>query len=101
MGKVKLARKEDGPEQVACKIIPRGSTEDGHHSRATSRHFVAACTSPPQSYFRLGLIPAPRWTSGVSVLSFTSWFVVKSPSTTRIIQTGYPAIVSTFCRVCL
>lgn len=34
MGKVKLARKEDGPEQVACKIIPRGSTEDGHHSRA-------------------------------------------------------------------
>ncbi|KAI0010374.1 hypothetical protein F4779DRAFT_577960 [Xylariaceae sp. FL0662B] len=34
MGKVKLARKEDGSEQVACKIIPRGSTEDGHHSRA-------------------------------------------------------------------
>ncbi|KAJ2971628.1 hypothetical protein NUW58_g9362 [Xylaria curta] len=34
MGKVKLARKEDGTEQVACKIIPRGSTEDGHHSRA-------------------------------------------------------------------
>ncbi|KAH6682402.1 protein kinase [Plectosphaerella plurivora] len=34
MGKVKLARKEEGPEQVACKIIPRGSTEDGHHSRA-------------------------------------------------------------------
>ncbi|KAI1369804.1 hypothetical protein F5Y08DRAFT_2418 [Xylaria arbuscula] len=34
MGKVKLARKEDGAEQVACKIIPRGSTEDGHHSRA-------------------------------------------------------------------
>ncbi|KAI1816559.1 hypothetical protein GGS20DRAFT_214728 [Poronia punctata] len=34
MGKVKLARKEDGVEQVACKIIPRGSTEDGHHSRA-------------------------------------------------------------------
>ncbi|KAI0155165.1 hypothetical protein GGR57DRAFT_90126 [Xylariaceae sp. FL1272] len=34
MGKVKLARKEGGTEQVACKIIPRGSTEDGHHSRA-------------------------------------------------------------------
>ncbi|KAI0968164.1 hypothetical protein F4678DRAFT_204572 [Xylaria arbuscula] len=34
MGKVKLARREDGAEQVACKIIPRGSTEDGHHSRA-------------------------------------------------------------------
>lgn len=34
MGKVKLAHKEDGTEQVACKIIPRGSTEDGHHSRA-------------------------------------------------------------------
>ncbi|KAI1090448.1 Pkinase-domain-containing protein [Rostrohypoxylon terebratum] len=34
MGKVKLARKEDSSEQVACKIIPRGSTEDGHHSRA-------------------------------------------------------------------
>ncbi|KAI1769426.1 hypothetical protein GGR53DRAFT_461583 [Hypoxylon sp. FL1150] len=34
MGKVKLARKEDGTEQVACKIIPRGSTEDSHHSRA-------------------------------------------------------------------
>ncbi|KAJ8127833.1 hypothetical protein O1611_g5803 [Lasiodiplodia mahajangana] len=34
MGKVKLARKEDGTEQVACKIIPRGSTEDGHHTRA-------------------------------------------------------------------
>ncbi|KAI1437127.1 protein kinase [Xylaria sp. CBS 124048] len=34
MGKVKLARKEDGSEHVACKIIPRGSTEDGHHTRA-------------------------------------------------------------------
>jgi len=34
MGKVKLARKEDGSEQVACKIIPRGSTEDNHQSRA-------------------------------------------------------------------
>ncbi|OLN96002.1 Protein kinase kin1 [Colletotrichum chlorophyti] len=34
MGKVKLARKEDTGEQVACKIIPRGSTEDGHQSRA-------------------------------------------------------------------
>ncbi|KAK7741687.1 Serine/threonine-protein kinase [Diatrype stigma] len=34
MGKVKLARKEDSTEQVACKIIPRGSTEDGHQSRA-------------------------------------------------------------------
>ncbi|XWX01962.1 hypothetical protein V2A60_009994 [Cordyceps javanica] len=34
MGKVKLARKEDGSEQVACKIIPRGSTDDNHQSRA-------------------------------------------------------------------
>ncbi|KAM4063121.1 kinase [Hirsutella rhossiliensis] len=34
MGKVKLARKEDGSEQVACKIVPRGSTDDGHQSRA-------------------------------------------------------------------
>ncbi|KAH8666391.1 hypothetical protein BX600DRAFT_380433 [Xylariales sp. PMI_506] len=34
MGKVKLARKEDGSEQVACKIIPRGSTDENHHSRA-------------------------------------------------------------------
>ncbi|KAI1343018.1 hypothetical protein F5Y15DRAFT_371773 [Xylariaceae sp. FL0016] len=34
MGKVKLAHKEHATEQVACKIIPRGSTEDGHHSRA-------------------------------------------------------------------
>ncbi|ETS78192.1 hypothetical protein PFICI_10254 [Pestalotiopsis fici W106-1] len=34
MGKVKLAKKEDGTEQVACKIIPRGSTEENHHSRA-------------------------------------------------------------------
>ncbi|SPO02651.1 related to serine/threonine-specific protein kinase KIN1 [Cephalotrichum gorgonifer] len=34
MGKVKLARKEDSNEQVACKIIPRGSADEGHHSRA-------------------------------------------------------------------
>ncbi|KKA26579.1 hypothetical protein TD95_004896 [Thielaviopsis punctulata] len=34
MGKVKLAKKEDGSEQVACKIIPRGSTEDHHHNKA-------------------------------------------------------------------
>ncbi|KUI69937.1 Protein kinase kin1 [Cytospora mali] len=34
MGKVKLAKKEDTNEQVACKIIPRGSPDDGHHSRA-------------------------------------------------------------------
>ncbi|KAK6194138.1 transcriptional regulator [Pestalotiopsis sp. IQ-011] len=34
MGKVKLAKKEDGSESVACKIIPRGSTEENHHSRA-------------------------------------------------------------------
>ncbi|KAG6110386.1 hypothetical protein E4U14_002842 [Claviceps sp. LM454 group G7] len=33
MGKVKLARKEDGSEQVACKIVPRGSTEE-HQTRA-------------------------------------------------------------------
>ncbi|KAH6985476.1 hypothetical protein EDB80DRAFT_898728 [Ilyonectria destructans] len=30
MGKVKLTRKEDGSEQVACKIISCGSTDDGH-----------------------------------------------------------------------
>ncbi|KAJ0110125.1 hypothetical protein J7T55_000557 [Diaporthe amygdali] len=34
MGKVKLAKKEESNEQVACKIIPRGVTDDGHHSRA-------------------------------------------------------------------
>ncbi|KAL6401326.1 CAMK/CAMKL/KIN1 protein kinase [Ilyonectria robusta] len=34
MGKVKLARKEDGSEQVACKIITRSWTDDGHQSRA-------------------------------------------------------------------
>ncbi|KFH44148.1 Protein kinase-like protein [Hapsidospora chrysogenum ATCC 11550] len=34
MGKVKLASKEDTGEQVACKIIPRGSTDDGHQSLA-------------------------------------------------------------------
>ncbi|KAL5612410.1 hypothetical protein BROUX41_000063 [Berkeleyomyces rouxiae] len=34
MGKVKLARKEDGGEQVACKIIPRGSTDENHQSKA-------------------------------------------------------------------
>ncbi|KAK7747310.1 Serine/threonine-protein kinase [Cytospora paraplurivora] len=34
MGKVKLAKKEDSNETVACKIIPRGSADDGHHSRA-------------------------------------------------------------------
>ncbi|KAI6503128.1 hypothetical protein MCOR11_001060 [Pyricularia oryzae] len=34
MGKVKLARKEDGTEQVACKIIPRVTPDDGHTPRA-------------------------------------------------------------------
>ncbi|EFX05385.1 serine/threonine-protein kinase [Grosmannia clavigera kw1407] len=34
MGKVRLATKEDSNEVVACKIIPRGSTDDGHLSRA-------------------------------------------------------------------
>ncbi|EJT80061.1 CAMK/CAMKL/KIN1 protein kinase [Gaeumannomyces tritici R3-111a-1] len=34
MGKVKLARKEDGSEQVACKIIPRVTPDDGHTPRA-------------------------------------------------------------------
>ncbi|ERT00343.1 serine/threoninee protein kinase Kin1 [Sporothrix schenckii 1099-18] len=34
MGKVRLATKEDGNEQVACKIIPRGSTDDNHATRA-------------------------------------------------------------------
>ncbi|QSZ29235.1 hypothetical protein DSL72_003747 [Monilinia vaccinii-corymbosi] len=35
MGKVKLARKMDGGEQVAVKIVPRGSTDDNHNqSRA-------------------------------------------------------------------
>ncbi|KAB5566625.1 CAMK/CAMKL/KIN1 protein kinase [Coniochaeta sp. 2T2.1] len=34
MGKVKLAKKEDSNEQVACKIIPRLSPDDGSHSRA-------------------------------------------------------------------
>ncbi|KAH8598922.1 hypothetical protein B0O99DRAFT_505278 [Bisporella sp. PMI_857] len=32
MGKVKLARRIEGGEQVACKIIQRGSTEDDHRS---------------------------------------------------------------------
>ncbi|RFU36313.1 hypothetical protein B7463_g45, partial [Scytalidium lignicola] len=35
MGKVKLARRVEGGEQVAVKIVPRGSTDDGgHQSRA-------------------------------------------------------------------
>ncbi|KAA8570368.1 hypothetical protein EYC84_002662 [Monilinia fructicola] len=35
MGKVKLARKSEGGEQVAVKIVPRGSTDDNHNqSRA-------------------------------------------------------------------
>ncbi|KAH0544092.1 hypothetical protein FGG08_001710 [Glutinoglossum americanum] len=32
MGKVKLAKKLEGGEQVAVKIVPRQSTDDGHHS---------------------------------------------------------------------
>lgn len=34
MGKVRLATKEESTEQVACKIIPRYTTDDGHMSRA-------------------------------------------------------------------
>ncbi|KAG9245609.1 serine/threonine protein kinase-like protein Kin1 [Calycina marina] len=37
MGKVKLARRIEGGEQVACKIIPRGSTDDGHHQSQADR----------------------------------------------------------------
>ncbi|KAK6542190.1 serine/threonine-protein kinase KIN2 [Orbilia ellipsospora] len=34
MGKVKIARKSDGSEQCAVKIVPRGGTEKDHSSRA-------------------------------------------------------------------
>ncbi|EWC44012.1 hypothetical protein DRE_01364 [Drechslerella stenobrocha 248] len=34
MGKVKIAKKSDGSEQCAVKIVPRGGTERDHSSRA-------------------------------------------------------------------
>ncbi|TVY71318.1 Protein kinase kin1 [Lachnellula suecica] len=37
MGKVKLARRPEGGEQVAVKIVPRGSTDDGHNQSAADR----------------------------------------------------------------
>ncbi|KAE9377216.1 Pkinase-domain-containing protein [Stipitochalara longipes BDJ] len=37
MGKVKLARKVEGGEQVAVKIVPRGSTDDGHNQSRADR----------------------------------------------------------------
>ncbi|KAG9229165.1 serine/threonine protein kinase-like protein Kin1 [Amylocarpus encephaloides] len=37
MGKVKLARRPEGGEQVAVKIVPRGSTEDGHNQSRADR----------------------------------------------------------------
>ncbi|KAI9642280.1 Serine/threonine-protein kinase [Ciborinia camelliae] len=37
MGKVKLARKAEGGEQVAVKIVPRGSTDDNHNQSRADR----------------------------------------------------------------
>ncbi|CZT07867.1 related to serine/threonine-specific protein kinase KIN1 [Rhynchosporium agropyri] len=37
MGKVKLARKVEGGEQVAVKIVPRGVTDDGHNQNRADR----------------------------------------------------------------
>lgn len=37
MGKVKLARRVEGGEQVAVKIVPRGSTEDNHNQSRADR----------------------------------------------------------------
>ncbi|RAL66873.1 hypothetical protein DID88_007655 [Monilinia fructigena] len=37
MGKVKLARKSEGGEQVAVKIVPRGSTDDNHNQSRADR----------------------------------------------------------------
>ncbi|TAQ85598.1 hypothetical protein B7494_g6077 [Chlorociboria aeruginascens] len=37
MGKVKLARRIEGGEQVAVKIVPRGSTEDNHNQSRADR----------------------------------------------------------------
>lgn len=37
MGKVKLARRAEGGEQVAVKIVPRGSTDDGHNQSRADR----------------------------------------------------------------
>ncbi|KAF7871855.1 hypothetical protein EAF04_003962 [Stromatinia cepivora] len=37
MGKVKLARQAEGGEQVAVKIVPRGSTDDNHNQSPADR----------------------------------------------------------------
>ncbi|KAM3155770.1 Serine/threonine protein kinase KIN1 [Botrytis cinerea] len=37
MGKVKLARRAEGGEQVAVKIVPRGSTDDNHNQSRADR----------------------------------------------------------------
>ncbi|CAD6446266.1 729be0f0-a69a-4062-8245-24753447cfb3 [Sclerotinia trifoliorum] len=37
MGKVKLARQAEGGEQVAVKIVPRGSTDDNHNQSRADR----------------------------------------------------------------
>ncbi|KAH6678666.1 serine/threonine protein kinase-like protein Kin1 [Halenospora varia] len=37
MGKVKLARRPEGGEQVAVKIVPRGSTDDNHNQSRADR----------------------------------------------------------------
>ncbi|KUJ20655.1 Pkinase-domain-containing protein [Mollisia scopiformis] len=37
MGKVKLARRIEGGEQVAVKIVPRGSTDDNHNQSRADR----------------------------------------------------------------
>lgn len=37
MGKVKLARRAEGGEQVAVKIVPRGSTDEGHNQSRADR----------------------------------------------------------------
>ncbi|CAG8958768.1 hypothetical protein HYFRA_00011612 [Hymenoscyphus fraxineus] len=37
MGKVKLARRPEGGEQVAVKIVPRGTTDDGHNQSQADR----------------------------------------------------------------
>ncbi|KAL2062835.1 hypothetical protein VTL71DRAFT_5907 [Oculimacula yallundae] len=37
MGKVKLARRVEGGEQVAVKIVPRGVTDDGHNQSRADR----------------------------------------------------------------
>ncbi|TVY56745.1 Protein kinase kin1 [Lachnellula cervina] len=37
MGKVKLARRPEGGEQVAVKIVPRGATDEGHNQSRADR----------------------------------------------------------------